>query len=82
MQEVNAFLVSDHILSAQVASEEIDTSAKCECSNLRLSEPVLDTLLPAYLDRDALSQYMVDECVVVDQNVQLKVKIPTRIRLH
>ena len=77
MQEVNAFLVSDHILSAQVTSEEMDTSAEYECNNLRLSEPVLDVLLPAYLDRDALCQYMVDACVVMDQNVQQEVKIPT-----
>ena len=77
MQEVNALLVSDHILSAQAASEALDMSAESECNGLRLSESVLDVLLPAYLDRDALCQYMVDACVVMDQNVQKEVKIPT-----
>ena len=77
MQEVNAFLVSDHILSAQQVDELMDVSADGVCSDLRLSEPVLDVLLPAYLDRDALCQYMVDACVVVDRSGNEEVKIPT-----
>ena len=74
MQEMNAFLVSDHTLCAQVASKAMDTSADYECRELRLSEPVMDVLLPTYLDRDELCQYA---CVAGDQNVQQEVKIPT-----
>ena len=71
---MNAFLVSDHTLCAQVASKAMDTSADYECRELRLSEPVMDVLLPTYLDRDELCQYA---CVAGDQNVQQEVKIPT-----
>ena len=68
--QVNAFSVPDHILSAQVASDEIPQRMSVVIS-------VLDALLPAYLDRDALCQYIVDACVVVDQNDQQEVRIPT-----
>ena len=75
---VHAFLVSDHILSAQTAAtDNVDMSAECFDTELRLHESVLDVLLPAYLNRDALCQYMVDACVVVGTSGNEEVKIPT-----
>ena len=44
---------------------------------MRLNESVLDMLLPAYLHKDTLCQYMIDACVVVDTGGSAEVKIPT-----
>ena len=72
--EVHPFLVSDHILIAQIAATE---PSEYSDSILRLNESVLDVLLPAYLNRDALCQYMVDACVVVGTSGGADVMIPT-----
>ena len=78
MREVHAFLVSDHILSAQTATaDNMDESTESSEFVLRLNEQVLDILLPAYLNRDALCQYMVDACVAVGTGDSAEVKIPT-----
>ena len=78
MREVHAYLVSDHILSAQSAStDDMDVSIESSKSILCLTESVLDVLLPAYLNRDALCRYMVDACVVVGTGGSAEVKIPT-----
>ena len=78
MREVQAFLVSDQILSAQtVDTATVDVSTDSTEEGLRLNESVLDMLLPAYITRDSLCQYMLDACVVVGTGTNTEVKIPT-----
>ena len=78
LSEVKAFLVSDQILSAQtVDTANLDVLSDSTESVLRLNESVLDMLLPAYVTKDSLCQYMLDACVAVGTGSNTEVKIPT-----
>ena len=75
MQDVNTFLHDKHSLLVTESTDSISDDTTTSVSVV-LTDDVMDTLLPAYIAKDELCTYMVDNCMTVETSGHQEIKLP------